>query len=160
MRGAVLPDAMLAASLGLVLSYAKPRQAAEAAGIMAIVALGIAFMPLAGMSDDVAFTGCWIGILAAAASVHLPGGPGPWLARALAVHSGLWAGVVTHVQGGAMAVVMGLPLLLLVIPGQMVVKRNWGIAIKVACSWLIAIALLELGLMLVPTPGYAPDHMD
>jgi hypothetical protein len=42
----------------------------------------------------------------------------------------------------------------------MIVARKWGIGIKVACSWLIAIAALEIGLNLVPTPGYKPDHMD
>lgn len=160
MRGAALPDALLAASLGLALSYAAPKVARQAAGVMAVVALAIAFFPIAGLSDDTAFTGCWIGILLSAASVHLPKGPGPWASRALALNAGVWAGLVTHVEGGAMAAVMGLPLLLLAVAGQMVVKRGWGVAIKVACSWLIAIALLEMGLMLVPTPGYAPDHMD
>lgn len=160
MREAALPCALLAASLGMALSYAEPRASRLAAAVMAAIALTVALVPLAGINDDVAFTGCWVGILMAAASVHLPKGPPPWLSFFLAANGGLWAGLVSHVQGGAGAMVMGLPLLLLLIPGQMLIARGWGIAIKVACSWLIAIALLEAGLNLVPTPGYMPDHMD
>ena len=160
MRGAALPDALLAASLGLALSYAGPKLAREAVGVMAVAAMAVALVPWAGVADDVAFTGCWIGILLSSASVHLPKGERPWLIRLLGLNAGFWAGLVTHVEGGVLAVLAGLPLLLLVVPGQMFVRRNWGVAIKVACSWLIAIALLEMGLMLVPTPGYEPDHMD
>ena len=160
MRGAVLPDALLAAAVGMVLSYAEPKIARQAVAAMAVTAMVVALVPWAGVSDDLAFNGCWVGILLTAASVHIPGTPNPWLSRGLALNAGFWAGLVTHVQGGAFAVMMGLPLLILVVPGQMIVRRGWGIAIKVACSWLIAIAALEIGLMMVPTPGYAPDHMD
>ena len=160
MRGAVLPDAMLAAAVGLVLSYAEPKIAHQAVAAMVVAAVAVAFVPWAGVSDDVAFNGCWVSILLTAASVHIPGTPNVWLSRCLALNAGFWAGLVTHVKGGALTVLMVLPLLALVVPGQMVVRRGWGIAIKVACSWLIAIAALEIGLMMVPTPGYAPDHMD
>ncbi len=160
MRTAALPDALLAASLGLAMSYATPKIARQAVAITAAVSVVLAILPIANLSDDLAFTGCWVGILLSSASVHLPKGPGPWLSRALALNAGVWGGLVTHVQGGALSVILALPLLLLFIPGQMVVARKWGIAIKVGCSWLIAIAALEIGLNLVPTPGYKPDHMD
>ncbi len=160
MRAAVLPDALLAAALGLVLSYAPAKPAWQAAVVMTVTAIAVAIIPWAGVSDDIAFNGCWFSILLTAASVHLPSGRRPWLWHGLALNAGFWAGLVTHVQGGALSVAMGLPLLTLVIPGRIIVKRKWGIAIKVACSWLIAIAALEIGLMMVPTPGYAPDHMD
>ena len=160
MRGAVLPDALLAAAVGMVLSYADPKVARQAVATMVVVAVAVALAPWAGVSDDIAFNGCWVSILLTAASVHIPGKPNPWLSHGLALNAGFWAGLVTHVQGGAFAVTLGLPLLILVVPGQMIVKRGWGIAIKVACSWLIAIAALEIGLMMVPTPGYTPDHMD
>ena len=160
MRDAVLPDALLAAAVGMALSYAPAKVAAQAAAAMAAAAIAVAVLPLSGVSADFAFCACWLSLIAAAGSVHLPPGQSPWLARALALNAGVWAGLVTHVQGGATAALISLPLILLFIPGQMIVKRNWGIAIKVACSWLIAIAALEIGLMFVPTPGYAPDHMD
>ena len=160
MRGAILPAALLAAAVGMVTSYAEPKIMRQSAAAMVVVAVAVAFIPWAGVSDDIAFNGCWVSILLTAASVHIPGTPNPWLSRGLALNAGFWAGLVTHVQGGALVVFMGLPLLALIIPGHLLVKRNWGIAIKVACSWLIAIAALEIGLMMVPTPGYAPDHMD
>lgn len=160
MRTAVLPDALLAAAIGMALSYASPKVARQAAGLMVVIGVAMAFAPIAGVNDDLAFAGCWISLIAAAASVHIPNGAPPWVLHILAVNAGIWAGLITHVEGGASALVMALPLVLLFIPGQMIVKRNWGIVIKVACSWLIAIAALELGLMFVPTPGYVPDHMD
>ncbi|MDV6331151.1 hypothetical protein [Asticcacaulis sp. 201] len=165
MRTAALPDALLAAAIGLALSYAHPKVARQSAMTMIVTALTTAFVPMTGMSDDLAFNGCWASIIIAAAAVHVPVGwlsemQMSWLWRVLAFNAGLWAGLVTHVEGGAPAVIVGLPLALLFIPGQIFVKRNWGIAIKVACSWLIAIAVLEVGLNLVPTPGYTPDHMD
>jgi hypothetical protein len=165
MRTAALPDALLLSAVGLALTYASPRQARNAAIILLVVTLAMAFVPLAGISDDLAFNACWVSIIMTAGCVHLPF---PHLSErqqatlwsVLALNGGFWAGLVTHVQGGAPAVIVGLPLILLFIPGQILLKRNWGIAIKVACSWLMAIAVLEIGLNLVPTPGYAPDHMD
>jgi hypothetical protein len=165
MRTAALPDALICAAVGLALSYAGPKVARQGAVIMVATALLVAFVPMSGISDDLAFTGCWLSIIVAAASVHIPSGllahtRAAWLWRGLALNGGFWAGLITHVEGGAPAVIVGLPLILLFIPGQIFIRRNWGIAIKVACSWLIAIAVLEIGLNLVPTPGYQPDHMD
>jgi hypothetical protein len=164
-RTAALPDALLIAALGLVLTYATPRQARNSGFLLLAVSLAIAFIPMAGISDDLAFNGCWVSIIITAACVHLPFSrlserQSLILWSALALNAGFWAGLVTHVQGGAPAVIVGLPLILLFIPGQVFLARHWGIAIKVACSWLIAIAVLEIGLNFVPTPGYAPDHMD
>lgn len=160
MRTAVLPDALLAAALGLTLSYAAPSAARQSVVLAGATAIAAALFPLAGVSEDLAFTACWISLLVTAAIIHLPNGPGPWLARALGLNAGLWSGLVTHVQGGVLSVIIALPLLLLCIPGRMIVARKWGIGLKVASSWLIAVAALEIGLNLVPTPGYKPDHMD
>lgn len=159
MRTAALPDALLAATLGLALSYAPPKVARMAAAAAAVMALGFAAVPCPGVSPDFAFTACWLSVVLCGAAVHLPAQPA-WLSWGLALNSGFWAGLLSHVQGGAPAVAVALPLLLLVIPGQLIVRRGWGVAVKVACSWMIAIAALEIGLLFVPTPGYAPDHMD
>ena len=160
MRDAVLPDALLAAAVGMALSYAPRPIAIQSSAAMAVAAIAVAALPISGVSADLAFCACWLSLITAAASVHLPGLHGPLFFRLLALNAGVWAGLVTHVQGGVTAAAIALPLVLLFIPGQILVRRNWGIAIKVACSWLIAIAALEIGLLFVPTPGYAPDHMD
>ncbi len=160
MRGAILPDALLSAAFGMSLSFSPPGVQARSAPVLVLVAVVVALAPISGVNDDVAFTGCWLSILATAALVHLKGGMGPILAVAIAVNDGVWAGLVTHVSEGAIAVAYALPAVLVVVPGRMLVRRGWGIGVKVAASWLIAIAFLEAALVLVPTPGYKPDHMD
>ena len=160
MRTALLPELLLAVALGLALSYAAPKLARHSALLMLIIGLAIAFAPIQGVPEDLVFAGGWISVMAAAGSVHIPNGAPPWALRLIAGNAGVWAGLVSHIEGGPAVLSLAAPLLLLFIPGHILVKRNWGIAIKVGCSWLIAIAALELGLMFVPTPGYVPDHMD
>ncbi len=160
MRGAILPDALLAASLGLALGFSAPKIARQAAIAMMGVAVMTAIIPMSGLNEDIVFTGCWLSVLVTAALVHLKGGAGPIVALVIAANDGIWAGLVTHVSQGAMALVYALPFVLLFIPAAWIVGRKWGIGIKIAASWLIAIAFLEAALVLVPTPGYKPDHMD
>lgn len=160
MRGAVLPDALLAAALGAALSFTQGRTARHSAMLMAVVAVIVALVPLPGLSADLVFGGCWLSVAVIAASVHLKGGPNGVVAAVLAADAGLWQGLATHVSQGFTALGLALPVVLVVIPGQLLVKRGWGIGMKVAASWLIAIAALEFALNLVPTPGYKPDHMD
>ena len=160
MRGAILPDALLSAAFGMALSFSPPAVRTRSAPVLIGVALVIAMAPASGVNDDLAFTGCWLSVLATAALVHLKGGMGPVLAMAVAINDGVWAGLVTHVSEGAMAIAYALPAILIVVPGRLLVRHGWGIAVKVAASWLIAIAFLEAALVLVPTPGYKPDHMD
>ncbi len=160
MRGAILPDALLSAALGLALSFSTPKVARNSALILVGVAIVTAMAPIAGFNDDVAFTGCWLSVLATAALVHLKGGAGPILAGIIAANDGIWAGLITHVSYGASALAFALPAVIVFLPGLLMVRRGWGICVKVAASWLIAIAFLEAALVLVPTPGYKPDHMD
>ena len=160
MRGAILPDALLAAAFGFAASFSRPGVAARSAPVLIGVAVVTALLPIAGVNDDLAFTGCWLSVLATAALVHLKGGMGPILAMAVAVNDGVWAGLVTHLSEGSVALALALPAVLTVVPGRLLVRRGWGIGVKVVASWLIAIAFLEAALVLVPTPGYKPDHMD
>lgn len=40
-------------------------------------------------------------------------------------------------------------------------RRGLTLAVKVVVSWLIAVALLNAALRLLPvTPGYLPDHVE
>ena len=160
MRGAILPDALLATALGLAIGFVAPAVARVSTAIMIAGAVVVALLPVAGLSDDIVFAGCWLSVLAAAACVHLPGGLSRWPAFALAANCGVWAGLVSHLSQGAVALVYAMPAILVVLPAQMMVARTWGIAVKVAASWLIAIAALEVALTLVPTPGYKPDHLE
>ena len=160
MRGAILPDALLSAAFGFAASFSKPGVAVRAAPVLVAVAVAVALLPISGFNDDLAFTGCWVSVLATAACVHLKGGMGPILAYVIAANDGVWAGLVTHISQGSVVLAFALPAILTIVPGRLLVRRGWGIGIKIAASWLIAIAFLEAALVLVPTPGYKPDHMD
>lgn len=151
--------ALLAAALGFALSFTGEKPARNAG--LAALGLAVIFtvMPFGAVPETFAFTMICVSVIALSATVHLPFLQTPRILFGLACNAGIWAGAVTHVSGNS-AGLMALALVLLFIPGRLIVARGWGIGIKVVCSWLIAIAALEIGLLFVPTPGYAPDHMD
>lgn len=159
MRDTVLPVALLAAALGLALSYTGEK-AAKNAGLAALaIAVPVAVFPYGVMPETLVFILISLSVIALAATLHLPRLQTPKVLFGLACNAGLWAGLATHISGATEGL-MSLALVLLFIPGRLIVARGWGIGIKVVCSWLLAIAALEIALLFVPTPGYAPDHMD
>ncbi len=161
MRGGALPPALLCAALGLALAFAPRRILLVSIAALAAPAAAIVGLGLGGAWRDTAFVGCWISVIVAAASVHLPQGPGPRLAVLLAFNSGLWTGAVIATAGSPLDLAKSLPWVLLCLPGGWLAAGGRGIAVKVAAGWLIAIALLVATLPLVtPTPGYVADHME
>jgi hypothetical protein len=160
-RGGALPPALLFAALGLALSFAPRRTSVLCLAALAATALVVGSIKIGPQWRDDVFLGCWISVIAAAASVHLPRGPGPRLALLLAFNTGFWGGAVISAAGGPLDFFEALPWALLCLPGRWLVATRRSIAIKVLSSWLIAVALLALTLQITtPTPGYAPDHMD
>lgn len=164
MRGGVLPPSLLLAALAAALSFA-PRNArgwamAFAAGVAATVTAAAFSIPLDPAWREAIFLGCWTGTIAAAAAVHLPGGVRPGLALGLALNTGLWCGAVVAVAGQPKDLAEAAPWILLCIPGAWLTSTRRSIVVKVAASWLIAIAMLVAVLPLIPTPGYMPDHME
>ena len=160
MRGGALPAALLCAALAFALAFAPRRTGWIALGL-AVVAGGIAATvawPPGG--HEGAFLAAWIGIAAMAGSVHLRRGVSPRLGIAFGAVTGLCAGAVTAYEGHAPDLARALPFLLLIVPARAIVDRGFPIAIKVAASWLIAVAILAALLPLAPTPGYVPDHME
>ncbi|ESQ90306.1 hypothetical protein ABAC460_09125 [Asticcacaulis sp. AC460] len=164
MRDPLLPQIMLAAALGLALSYTERGTARQAAGICVVAAIATALLPLPGFPTDLAFAAGWLSVLATAASLHLPEPwrlrAGPWLGRGQALNAGLWVGLLNHMTLSPFGLAFALPFVALMLPGAWLIGRGWGIAIKVAASWLIAIAVLQIALGFVPTPGYEADHME
>jgi hypothetical protein len=163
MRGAALPAALLAAATGMVLGHLPAGRARAGAVAFCVVAALIALAPLPPLNDDVLFTGCWLSVLGSAALLHWPGRllRFPRIADlAVAVNAGVWAGLAPHVGGGPVKLLPALPLILVMVPTRLALRAGWGVAVRVAASWLIAIAGLEALLPLIPTPGYRPDHMD
>ena len=160
MRGGALPPALLCAALGFALAFGPRRILAPALLLMVAAAIAASFLPTPVSWQDGVFLGCWVSVVLAALSVHLPRGVGPRLALALALNSGFWAGSVIAAAGSRLDLLKSLPVALICLPGTWLVSTRKGLAIKVAASWLIAVSILAAALPLTPTPGYKPDHMD
>jgi hypothetical protein len=156
-----MPPALLFAALGLALAFA-PR-AAWAPSLLALFLTLCAFtlLPVPQVWLDGVFLGCWISVIATAASVHLVRGLGARLALAFSVNIGVWASAVIALSGSRLDLLKALPCVLIFSPASWVVARNASILIKVVSSWVIAVAVLAATLQLLPvTPGYLPDHME
>jgi hypothetical protein len=161
MRGGGLPPALLFAALGLALTFA-PRTAWAPSLFALLATLGACtFWSVPQVWLEGAFLGCWISVIATAASVHLPHGLSPTAALLLSINAGLWASAVVSVSGSRLDLLRALPCVLIFLPARWVMARNTSIPVKVVSSWVIAVAVLAATLQLLPvTPGYLPDHME
>lgn len=161
MRGAVLPAALLLATLALLLAF-QPRRIALALVLLA-TAVALAGQALYVPLDwtELVFAGCWASLFATAIGIYLPR-PAPLpVAMLLTVNAGLWAGLVIAAEGQPFDIVRAIPALLLLVPASLIVHRGYAIALRVVTSWLVAVALLAVVLPHVVThPGYVPDHME
>ena len=162
MMGAALPAALLSTALAFALCFAPRRAFLPALALFAAAAVIVAMLPIPERFAARALAGCWISTGATAATVHLSG---RWavertLALGLAVNAGVWVGVVIAVAGTPADLARALPAALLVLPARWLTAHRAGIAVKVAASWLVAIAILAGALPIVPTPGYAQDHFE
>lgn len=161
MRGGSLPPALLCAALGFALAFAPRRMIAICLALLCAAATAAAFLRLGPEAQDPVFLGCWLSVIAAAATVHLPGGVGPKTALGLALNTGAWAGAVVAAAGAKTDLLIAIPAALICLPGGWLVARGHSIVLKVASGWLVAVSLLAIGLQFAPTtPGYKPDHMD
>jgi len=160
MRGGVLPPALLFAALAFALAYAPRGVRLPAVAAAIIAAVAVAQAPIAPRWVEYVFFGCWASVIVTAASIHLPRAIGGRVALALGINAGVWAGATVALAGTTLDLAKAAPLLALVVPAAWLVMTRRGIALKVAGSWLIAIAALAAVLPIVPTPGYAPDHME
>jgi len=161
MRGGVVPPTLLFAALGLALAFAPRR--AWTPGLLALIAtLGaFTFLPVPQTWLEGIFLGCWISVIATAASVHLVHGLSRCAALSLSVNTGVWASAVVSVSGSRLDLLKALPWVLMFLPAAWVAARHGAIPLKVVSSWIIAIAVLAATLQLLPvTPGYLPDHME
>jgi hypothetical protein len=161
LRGGALPPALLFAALGLALAFATPRARAYSLMLLCVTLTALSFATFPPDWLETAFLGCWVSVVVTAAVVHLPRGPGMSGALVLSVNAGVWASGVIALSGTRLDLVEAVPCALLVLPAAWLVARRASIAVKVASSWLIAIAMLAAVLPFLPvTPGYMPDHLE
>jgi len=161
MRGGVVPPALLFVALGLALAFA-PRSAWAPSLLALLATLGaFTFLPVPRDWLEGVFLGCWISVIATAASVHLVRGLSGRVALALSLNAGVWASAVVSVSGSRIDLLRALPCVLILLPASWLVVRRTPIPVKVVSSWVIAVAVLAATLQLLPvTPGYLPDHLE
>ena len=160
MRGGTLPAALIFAALGFALAFAPRRIRAPALLAAAIAAAVLLLIPPGADHAEAVYFACWACVIAAAASVHLPGGLPQPAAVTLALACGAAAGAVIALAGNVPDLAAAAAAALVIVPANWLIDSGRGIAVKVVTSWLIAIALLAAALPLTPTPGYAPDHLE
>lgn len=159
MRGGLLPPALLAAALGFALAFAPRGIRWPSFGVFVAAALGLRAVRLPA-GEEAIFLGLWASAILTALLVHLPRGVPAPLALGAGANAGIWAGAVTGIAGGPSDLLLALPFALLFVPGAWLARRDLGIAVKVAASWVVAVSVLAAMLPLTPTPGYKPDHME
>jgi len=160
MNGGILPIALIVATLGLLLSRATARAAWLGFIGLIVSAAIVSMIPLPATLTEMAFVGLWLSLIGSAALVFLARPlPERWIIPA-AANAGTWAGALASLSGRHAGLAACLLLALLFIPGRWIAEHGMAIALKVAASWLIAIATLAIFVSLTPTPGYKPDHME
>ena len=160
MNAGILPLLLLSATLGLSLSQASSRQAWTGFAVALVVAFVVALLPIPQGASPIVFAGLWVSMIVTAALVYLPARlPRRWAVPA-AANAGAWAGAHAATSASLPASVLAaIPLCLVFYPGRWIAARGYDIAVKVAASWMIAIASLSLFVSAMPTPGYQQDHM-
>lgn len=160
MNAGILPIALLCATLGLVLSLAAPRLAWRAFAALVVSAALVSFLPISGAPNEPLFFGLWVSMIATAAIAFIPAfSPDHWAIPA-AINAGGWSGALASSSNQHTGLAVALLLSLLFIPGRWVVHQGYSVALKVAASWMIAIATLSTFVSMMPTPGYRKDHME
>ena len=161
MRGGALPPALLLAALGLALGSARPRVQGTSLVVLGATLAALSRMTVPPAWLEVVFLGCWASVAITAATVHLRHGPGWIAAVALSLNAGLWSCGVVALSGSGADILKSAPAVLLLLPAAWLMARRASIAVKVASSWLMAIAILAAALAFLPvTPGYLPDHLE
>ena len=161
MRGGMLPPAIVCCALGLALAPLPVRARTLCIALLGGISWIVASARLPTTWSDSIFIGCWVSVILCAASVHVPRSIAARGAILLSTNAGIWAGAVVSVAGSKVDLVRALPFVLVALPAAWSVSNGKSLPIKVASSWLIAVAILASFLQFLPvTPGYLPDHME
>ncbi|MEO7277364.1 MAG: hypothetical protein ABIW33_05015 [Sphingomicrobium sp.] len=159
MNAGILPICLLFVAAGLTLSFASFRDALLAAAALIVAALIIASLNFPPSALEPVLVGLWASCIATVALMHLARRLGTGWAIATGLNAGGWAGALAALSSLRPPMLYSFPILLLALPGQWLVGRGYGIAVKVVGSWVVAVATLAIFVSLTPTPGYKPDHM-
>jgi len=160
MNGGIIPSVLLAATLGLLLSFTTGRVAWFAMAGTAAAAVVFTLLALPQSLVTSIFAVVWSTIVAAAALTYFPPAVAQRWAIPIAVVAGAGVGSLASLSGRKSDLMLALPISLLFVPGRWAIARGYGLGHKIVASWMIAIAMLSTFVSLTPTPGYQPDHME
>jgi hypothetical protein len=161
MRGGALPPALLLVALGLALGFVPNRAKVLGLTLMGAGVLICMIAPVRHAWLDLAFLACWISIVATAAAVYLPQGLRLAGTLILSLNAGIWATAVVTVSGSPADLLVASLCVLVFIPASWLVNRGGAIAVKVASSWLVAVAAIAATLHFLPaTLSYLPGHLE
>jgi len=155
----ILPIALAYAALALVCAKQAWRTIAIAWAILAGVALGVALIGPA-IDNDVAFTICWIIVLASAGTAVGIGAPSRGLVWLLASFTGMAVGLVAATSKTILPLIEAAPGALFLLFAVFPQWRGLTLITRIVGAWLIAVVLLSVAIPLVPTPGYQSDHRE
>jgi hypothetical protein len=159
MMSPVLPIALAFAALALAHLWLTWRAVGTAAVLVAFIAGSIV---LAGLriQSELAFTLCWVAVLASAGTVILMRQPPHALALALAAATGISTGLVAASSGGGFPVLEAAPAVLILVLAAMRQWKGLRLLTQIIAAWMLAVALLSAAIPLVATPGYQSDHRE
>ncbi len=159
MNGGLVPSLLLGATIGLMLAYVLNRQAII--GLLGFgIAATVAFAVPIDFAPNLVFAGLWLSMIAAAVLAYLPVARWSALALPICLNAGFWLGAGAGLSNNSLALLIGILASFILFPARLLARGRLNIALKVAASWMIAIASLSLFVTLIPTPGYKPDHME
>lgn len=154
--------ALLLATLAFALAFVPLRTRWRAAMVAAAALLATAVLAPA-MPEHVALTVWGIMLIAVAMAVYAPAiaAGHPVLPMLGALAAGAWAGALLAPGGPGPAAAYALGFAGVIAAASLVAHRGWGLALRVATSWAVAVAIL-VGAMpyFVAHPGYVPDHRE
>lgn len=160
MSGALFLSALLFAAVGITSAHAPWKTAIlTAAGVIA-AALLTSFLPPDALSAKLIMIGAGLSIVPAILLVYFPRLLSPTPLFLIAIHCGAWAGALLSMSGQQQAMLVAAPLLAVSLPARWLIQRRWQIGLKVAASWMLAIALLAVTLNTISMPSYQLDHME
>ena len=159
MNAGILPMLLISATVGLLLSLTTRRNAWFGFAAIAASGLTVSLFALPPRLSTPIFICAWLSVIVTAVITYLPPRlPERW-AIPLSINAGVWVGALSSLSGRKLDLLLAVPVVLIFILGQWIVARGLGLGIKVVASWMIAIATLSIFVSMIPTPGYAPDHM-
>lgn len=160
MTGNALLAALPCAALALALSKASWRRALPALAVCLSAAI-LSNLFLASLAPfKLLVLGAALTTAVTLAPVYLRSPLRAIMLAVLAANAGVWSGALSATVRGPVGLALVLPWLALWAPAAWLVQRRWEIVLKIAASWLIAIAVLAVALNSVSMPSYQLDHME